>query len=123
MKHIHEHAAAAIVLMLGFAGPVTAGPYDDGIAAYNSGDYATALRFLGPLAEQGDGAAQYKLGFMYERGQGVTQDLVFAHMWYDISARQSTPNAAKARDYVATLMATDEIAKAQTLAGGWKPTK
>jgi TPR repeat protein len=123
MKLTLSHAIAVSILVLSFAAPLAAGPYEDAIAAYNSGDYATAFRLLRPLAEQGDGAAQYKLGFMYERGQGVTQDLVFAHMWYDISAGQHTSNAAEERDYMETLMTAVEVAKAQKLAREWKPAK
>lgn len=34
---------------------------DKGFAAYNAGDFATALAEFKPLAEQGDGAAQFIL--------------------------------------------------------------
>ena len=37
-------------------------------AAYERGEYATALRLLRPLAEQGDAKAQYKIGLMCEEG-------------------------------------------------------
>ena len=47
-------------LMLG-AGAAVAGPREDGDAAYNRGDYATALHLLGPLADQGDTSAQNSL--------------------------------------------------------------
>ena len=114
---------ATIILTWSFAGPAVAGPYEDAIAAYNRGDYAATLRQLRPLAEKGDPAAQYKLGYMYERGQGVTQDLAVAYMWYDISARQHTPNAAAARDDTALLMSPAQITKAQALARDWKPNK
>jgi TPR repeat protein len=106
-----------------FAAPVAAEPYEDAIAAYNRGDFATALRGLRGLAEQGDPAAQYKLGYMYQWGQGVAQDLAVAYMWYEISARQHTPNAAAARDDSALLMSPAQIAKAQGLARAWKPNK
>ena len=49
--------------------------YDKGLAAYESGDYATALRVLTPFAEQGDANAQDILGVMYQYGEGVPQDL------------------------------------------------
>ncbi len=39
--------------------------FQDGVAAHERGDYATALREFRPLAEQGDAAAQYNLGQMY----------------------------------------------------------
>jgi uncharacterized protein len=66
-------AFAAIILLLSFTAPVAAGPLDDGTAAYDRGDYATALRLFRPLANQGDAGAQYNLGVMYALGQGVAQ--------------------------------------------------
>ena len=118
-----KQAIAATILTMSLVAPATAGPYEDAIAAYDRGDYATALRGLRPQAQQGDPAAQYKLGYMYERGQGVTQDLALAYVWYDISARRHTPNAAAARDDAVLLMTPAQIAKAQQLARDWKPDK
>ena len=41
-------------LALTFAGePVVAGPWEDAVAAYMSGDYETAVRLMRPLAENG----------------------------------------------------------------------
>ncbi len=68
MKRTFNLIIAAIMLVLSFAAPVAAGQLEDANAAYNKGDYATALRLLRPLAEQGDAAAQTNLGFMYESG-------------------------------------------------------
>ena len=51
-----------------------AGPIEDGIAAFEQGDYATVLRLWRPLAEQGNVRAQFTLGFMYYSGRGVSQD-------------------------------------------------
>ena len=48
--------------------------YQKGAAAFQSGDYATALREWTPLAEQGYATAQSNLGVMYVRGQGVPKD-------------------------------------------------
>ena len=39
MKLTLKHAIAAIVLVFGFAAPVTAGQFEDAAAAYNRGDY------------------------------------------------------------------------------------
>ncbi len=52
--------------------------WEEATAAYDRGDYATALRELGPLVEQGDASAQFSLGVMYYNGQGVPQDYVKA---------------------------------------------
>jgi uncharacterized protein len=45
-----------------------AGPLEDAADAYKRSDYATAMRLLRPLAEQGNAAAQSNLGFMYLHG-------------------------------------------------------
>ena len=65
-----------------------AGPYEDGLAAYKQRDYATALKLLRPLAEQGNAAAQNVLGVMYEIGRGVPQDDMEAVKWFRLSAEQ-----------------------------------
>jgi hypothetical protein len=73
----------ATLLLVGSA---IAGPIEDAKAAYDSGDYATALHIFQPLADQGDAEAQFGLATMYEKGRGVPEDLVRAHMLYDLSA-------------------------------------
>jgi len=52
-----KRAVAAIIL--GFATPVVAGPLEDADVAIKRHDYATALRLIRPLAEQGNANAQY----------------------------------------------------------------
>ena len=47
--------------------------FQDGFAAHQRGDYATALREWRPLAEQGNASAQANLGLMYRMGQGVPE--------------------------------------------------
>ena len=68
--------------------PALAGPLESGVAAQNGGDYATALRLLRPLAEQGNAIAQFNLGAMYELAQGVPQDYAEAAKWLRKSADQ-----------------------------------
>lgn len=53
-----------------------------GQAAYDARNYREALRLFRPLAEQGDVRAQYYLGRMYEKGQGVREDVGQARLWY-----------------------------------------
>jgi hypothetical protein len=52
-------------------GAAVGGPFEDSVAAYQRGDYATALRLLDPLAEHGTADAQFNLGIIYNKGQGV----------------------------------------------------
>jgi TPR repeat protein len=65
-------AAAAIVFSL-IVGNASAGPFEDGEAALQRSDYATALRLFEKLAEQGDSRAQYRLGSMYDFGGKITK--------------------------------------------------
>ncbi len=64
-----------------------------GQAAFQSGDYATALREFRPLANQGYASAQHSLGFMYYKGQGVPQDYAEAVKWYRKAAEQGVAYA------------------------------
>ncbi len=68
-----KRLALVIVFVLGIVPPAGA-DFQAGFAAHNRGDYATALREFRPLAEQGDVDAQFNLGLMYSKGQGVPQD-------------------------------------------------
>ena len=52
--------------------PVRAG-LNEGVAAYERGDFAAALKQFRPLAAKGNAGAQNNLGVMYENGQGVPQ--------------------------------------------------
>ena len=83
----------ALAVALGLTGPVAAGPYEDAEAAYDKGDFATALRLWRPLAEQGDALAQSNLGIMYAKGEGVPQDYAAAVKWYRLAADQGHASA------------------------------
>jgi len=55
-----KRVTAFAVLLVVLAAPAWAG-WDEGVAAYDRGDYATAFREWKPLAEQGDADAQFIL--------------------------------------------------------------
>lgn len=72
--------------------------YDDyrkGYEAYKAGDIATALKWYQLSAEQGDAQAQYNLGAMYARGDGVLKDYAESVKWYRLSAKQGEAAAQK----------------------------
>ncbi len=74
-------------------------------------------------AEEGDAFAQSRLGGSYRTGQGVPQDDVQAHMWYNLAASRTTGeargNAVRGRDQVAGRMTPDDLSEAQRLAREW----
>ncbi len=92
MRHRSLRAVAIAILLSLLATPAWAG-FAEGVAAYERGDYATALRELQPLANQGDARAQNRLGFMYRKGWGVLQDYAEAAKWYRKAAEQGDADA------------------------------
>ena len=86
-----------------------------------------ALTLFRKSAEQGFAGAQNNLGLMYLKGEGVTQDYVEAHKWFNLAASRLPVSsddrykALKNRDDVAARMTPQQIAEAQKLAREWKP--
>ena len=58
---------------------------------------------------------------MYDKGQGVLQDVVLAHMWANLAAAQGNERAIGARDNLEKKMNPTKIVEAQRLAKEWKP--
>lgn len=93
MDHGPPRLIGALLLLLTLVTAVQAGPYEDGLAAYERKDYAAALRLWRPLADKGNADAQYRLGGLYYRGQGVTQDFAQALKWYRRAAQKGQVGA------------------------------
>ena len=93
-----------------------AGPWEDGMAAYNRGDYMPAIRLFRPLAVQGNPKAQNVLGVMFRRGEGVPRNSARAHMWFSFAAARGDAKAkADLRD-VSRTMTREEISQAEAMA-------
>jgi len=54
--------------------------YQEGMDAYERGDYDTALKELRPLAEQGHVGAQSLLGSMYDQGKGAFRQSILVFL-------------------------------------------
>ena len=105
-----------LILTLLVGTPAFSADWDKGLTAYESGDLVTALREFTPLAEQGVAVVQSLLGWMYEKGQGVPKDNVYAHMWWDIAASSGDKDAVSGRDAISKRMNSTDISTAQKLA-------
>jgi TPR repeat protein len=70
---------------------LAASALQDGLSAYDRGDYGEAVRLLRPLAEEGDPGARNVLGRMYELGLGVEPDLKEAVRWFALAAKSGDP--------------------------------
>ena len=76
---------------------------------------AGELEALKTAAEQGYAGAQYNLGFVYDRGEGVPEDHVQAYAWFSVAAAQSDEVSRDAKEFIVKDMASAEIAEAQKL--------
>jgi TPR repeat protein len=84
-----------MTVALALAGPAMAGDWEDAVEAYKRQDYATALRLLKPLADQGYARAQDGLGIMYRDGEGVSKDYAQALKWLQLAADQGNAGAQR----------------------------
>lgn len=87
-------------------------------------DATEAIRWLRLAADQGHVNAQFMAGYMLWKGDGIPTDYIEAHMWLNLCAAQpseQTEIAAEARDSIASLLTSDQIAEAQRRAREWKP--
>ena len=92
MKTLTRTICLTLTLLLGSVGTSWGADFDKGLAAAQSGDFATALREFRPLAQQGYAEAQYQLGVMYyNRKGGPLYKTVLK--WYTLAAEQGYARA------------------------------
>ena len=88
-----KNLTIALAFLMTLSLPVSAQDFQKGLAAYEAGDYASALKEWKPLAEAGDAAVQLNLGYMYDNGRGVPQDYARAVRWYRLASEQGDADA------------------------------
>jgi len=82
----------AIALAFGLQQAAMAG-FAEGATAYNSKNYAVALKEIRPLAQAGNADAEHLLGLMYYMGRGVPQDYKTALEWHRRAALKGKADA------------------------------
>ena len=70
-------------------------------------------------AESGIADDQFRAGLLFSTGDGVDQDLVSAHKWFNLAAMNGVDEARENRAEISMDMSSQEIAKAQKLAREW----
>ena len=93
-----------------------AGPWEDGMAAYNRGDYVPAITVFRAMAAQGNARAQGLLGVMYRRGQGVSHSPVRAFVWLNRAAARGDVTAKAELHDVTHAMTPEELSQARDMA-------
>ena len=89
-----------------------AGPWEDGMAAYNRGDYVPAVQVFRAMARAGNAKAQGMLGAMYRRGQGVTKSSAHAFMWLSLAASRGDAKAKAELTTVSATMTPEDMSRA-----------
>ena len=83
----------ACALMATALAPVRAGEFEDGLSAFNAGDYGMAIAHWLPQAQRGDAKSQASLGFLYYSGKGVRQNDEQSLHWFGRAAEAGQPTA------------------------------
>jgi TPR repeat protein len=92
-----------------------AGPWEDGMAAYNRGDYVPAIHLFRPLAAAGNARAQSVLGVMYRKGQGVAKSVPRAFMWLSLASARGDTRAKAELQEISQSISADELAQAKEM--------
>ena len=95
------------------ASSAVAGPWEDGMAAYNRGDYVPAIQVFRGMARAGNAKAQGMLGAMYQRGQGVARSSAHAFMWLSLAASRGDARAKAELKTVSATMTAEDLARAR----------
>lgn len=90
----YPRVSACALLFLLLSSPAVA-DFAAGLRAYQSKDYATAVKEWRPLAEAGSPDAQFNLALMYLDGTGVVQNQQEAVLWFRRAADQGHARAQK----------------------------
>ena len=90
MRRLLAICCTTVVLLLSLlvGNPAFSADIQKGWDAWWKKDYTTALKVFRSLANQGNATAQFKLGSMYARGEGVPQNYTTTVKWYTLAAKQ-----------------------------------
>jgi TPR repeat protein len=133
---------ALLIILLPFVHiqPAAADQIEDAVQAYSRAEYSAAIDLARPLAEAGDSDAQYLMGMASLDGNGVSQSLVEAYMWFEmvvhygnmrveqleqelLSLEGQLGDAVLDRDDVASQLELNQLAEANERAYAWRPGK
>ncbi len=92
MRGRERRLVLATAVCLGMMLPAQA-DYEAGVNAYYRQDYEAALREFKTVAAAGDENAQYNVGLMYLKGQGVPENPEEASRWFHRAAMQGQVDA------------------------------
>jgi TPR repeat protein len=112
-KALGGAALVATILLSGAA--AVDGPWEDGMVAYNRGDYVPAVKLIRPLAQTGNAKAQNVMGVMYRKGEGVARSSAKAFMWFSLAAKKGDTQAKVSVQEMSKEMTPAELTQAKEM--------
>ena len=80
----------SLVCIISFSFALT---FEDGLNAFKTKDYKTALKVFEELGSKGDAKSQYNVGIIYSNGYGIKKDENKALEWFEKAANQGLKEA------------------------------
>lgn len=96
--------------------------FTPGVQAFRKGDYRHAISMYKVAASWAYKPAEYNLGVMYFKGQGVPVNRPLGAAWMVLAAERDDPLYTKARDVMITLLTNAQFAETDELWGKLKET-
>jgi hypothetical protein len=94
----------------------------DGAEAFRKKDYHHAIYMYKVAASWADKSAEYDLGLMYFRGEGVPVDRPLGAAWMVLAAERGKPLYVHARNLMVSLLTSSEFERMNKLWNGLKGT-
>ena len=91
-----------------------------GAAAFRKHDYGFAIQMYQVSASWAYKPAEYNIGVMYARGQGVPVDLPRAMAWMALAAERNEPRYVEARETVYAELSKEQFGRANVI---WRELK
>jgi len=92
-----------------------AGNFEEGMSAYNAGDYKKGQLLLMEAAKQNNAGAQFTLGAIYGNDIGVVQSNIFAYALFGLASKNGNQRGKEMQSRVVDWLTPNDIKMAQSL--------
>lgn len=93
--------------------------FNKAFESFSAGQYSRAYAGFRRLARKDSCLSQYFLGVMHLSGEGVLQDFLRAHMWFNIASSHGHKKAHEHLKKLTTEIGPKQVGEAQKMARHW----
>lgn len=84
--------------------------FDQGLSAYRAGDFERAFKEFHASATSGHPTAQFNVGVLYYRGEGVERNVIRAYGWIELATQhRGNEELLEAQEVLALMLTPEEI--------------